>query len=80
MTRQFHFMIAEQVVTSDEMSEILEFCIKPRSRDELQKLFDERMTIAYVMKKYIYPMIEKGLLKMTIPDKPKSKKQRYVKA
>ncbi|MGN1087300.1 MAG: ATP-binding protein [Porcipelethomonas sp.] len=72
--------VTEQAVTSDEMSEILEFCSKPRSRDELEKLFDGRMTIAYVMKKYIHPMIEKGLLKMTIPDKPKSKNQKYVKA
>lgn len=72
--------ITEQIATSDEMSEILEFCSKPRSREDLQKLFDGRMTIAYVMKKYIHPMIEKDLLKMTIPDKPKSKKQRYVKA
>lgn len=71
--------VAEQIATSDEMSEILDFCSKPRSREDLQGLFDGHMTIAYVMKKYIHPMIEKGLLKMTIPDKPKSKHQKYMK-
>ena len=64
---------------SDEMNEILEFCTEPKSREQLQKLFEGRMTIAYVMKKYIHPMLEQGLLKMTIPDKPKSKNQKYVK-
>lgn len=35
------------------------------------------MTIAYVMSKYIRPMVNNGIIKMTIPDKPKSKNQRY---
>ncbi len=63
---------------SDE-KEILEFCTIPRSRNELEKLFDGRMTIAYVMTKYIHPMLKSGVLKLAIPDKPKSKNQMYVK-
>ena len=30
------------------------------------------------MKDYIKPLVEKGLLKMTIPDKPTSKNQKYI--
>ena len=62
----------------DEIGEILAFCTRPRSRAELETLFAERMTIAYVMTKYIHPMVESGMLQLTIPDKPKSKNQKYV--
>ncbi len=64
---------------SDIQSEILKFCSVPRSRSEIEALFKGRMTITYVMSKYIHPMIDDGLLKRTIPDKPKSKNQKYVR-
>lgn len=57
--------------------EILAFCKTPRSRSDIEQLFKDRMTIAYVMEKYIKPMTEQGLLGMTISDKPKSKYQKY---
>ena len=60
--------------------EILEFCKQPRSRAELEQLFAGKMTIAYVMSKYIHPLIASGAIRLTIPDKPKSKKQMYVAA
>ncbi|MBR5091374.1 MAG: putative DNA binding domain-containing protein [Ruminiclostridium sp.] len=59
---------------------ILDFCRTPRSRDELAALFDGKMTIAYVMSKYVHKLIADGNLKLTIPDKPKSKMQKYVSA
>jgi len=62
------------------IKEILSFCVQPRSRTELETLFAGRMTIAYVMTEYIHPLVEGGRLRMTIPDKPKSKKQKYVKS
>ena len=30
-------------------------------------------------KNYLHPAIEEGLVQMTIPDKPNSKNQRYIK-
>lgn len=56
---------------------ILDFCRTPRSRAELEQLFKGKMTIAYVMEKYIKPMTSEGLIGLTIPDKPKSKYQKY---
>lgn len=35
------------------------------------------MTIAYVMERYVKPMIASGRLIMTIPEKPKSKYQKF---
>ena len=57
--------------------EILIFCRTPRSRSELEELFKGRMTVAYVMERYVKPLTENGLLEMTIPGKPKSKFQKY---
>ena len=71
---------SEAIYTSGEEAKILDFCTQPRSRADIEKLFDGRMTIAYVMTKYVHPMIEDGRLRLTIPDKPKSKKQMYVRA
>ncbi|MCD8095022.1 MAG: putative DNA binding domain-containing protein [Ruminococcus sp.] len=63
---------------SEIENEILAFCSTPKSRSEIEAYFKGRMTIMYVMSRYIFPLTDKGLLKRTIPDKPKSKKQKYV--
>lgn len=60
-----------------EEKEILDFCKTPRSREELEERFKDRITIAYLMSKHIRPMVKRGKLAMTMPDKPKSKKQQY---
>lgn len=67
---------ANESIDSDQ-KEILRFCKTPRSRSEIEQLFSGRMTIAYVMDKNIKPMVNEGLLALTIPDKPKSKYQKY---
>ena len=68
-----------QTDASEDISQrVLEFCVRPRSRNELENYFKGELTIAYVMQKYITPFIENGLLNYTIPDKPKSKFQKYV--
>lgn len=69
--------VTTEVILDDIESEIIDFCKIPKSRSEIEKLFEGRMTIAYIMAKYIHPMTEKGILTLAIPDKPKSKKQKY---
>ncbi len=56
--------------------EILDFCIIPRSREELAGRFGFEAP-TYFIKTYIQPLIEDGKVKMTLPDKPKSKFQKY---
>lgn len=57
---------------------ILNYCRTPRSRDELTALTGKSRY--YTMAAIIQPLIQQGKLRMTIPDKPKSSKQRYVTA
>lgn len=55
---------------------ILEFCRQPRSRKEIADLLGIG-TIYYVTQNYINPLLENGKLKMTRPEAPKSKNQKY---
>lgn len=57
---------------------ILNFCKTPKSKKDICNFLNLK-TSFYVMDKYIKPLLNKNLLKMTIQDKPKSKKQKYVK-
>ena len=64
----------------DERKEkaILDFCSIPRSRAELIEFTGKSRT--YTMISLVAPLVSAGKLKMTLPDKPKSSKQRYIKA
>ncbi len=62
----------------DKTSLILEFCTEPKTRDEIQNylgLKDRK----YFSKNILGPLISQDLLQLTIPDKPKSPKQKYIK-
>lgn len=56
---------------------LLEYCRTPRSRKEIAD-FLGKSTVFYVMKHFIRPLLVTGKLKMTIPDKPSSRKQKFV--
>lgn len=67
----------EQVGTvTKEM--LLEFCRIPRSREEMQQ-FCGISGIKQFRNKYLRPLLESGELMMTVPDKPNSRNQRYVR-
>ena len=61
----------------EEWKQIIEFCKEPRSRKEIAEYTGK--TQNYIMQQWIKPMIEQKLLKMTNPDKPKSRYQKFVK-
>lgn len=67
---------------SDDLSQkIIDFCSQPRSKEFLAHEFGfDKNHPAYFINTYVKPLIEKGFLKYTIPDKPKSKKQKIVAA
>lgn len=56
--------------------DLIEFCKTPRTRQEIADYLKIK-TVAHVMNNYINPLIQEGKLKMEIPDKPRSSKQKY---
>lgn len=58
---------------------LLAYCSVPRSQAEML-LFLKLSDRKHFRKKYLTPLLENGKLKMTIPGKPRSPKQKYVKA
>lgn len=56
--------------------DLLAFCKTPRSRQEIADYLGIK-TVFYVMQHYVKPLLESGQLAMTIPEKPKSRNQRY---
>ena len=61
---------------ADRTAEILEYCGIPRSRGEIQE-FIGITSRSYFREKVLNPLIRGGLLKLTIPDKPRSPNQKY---
>ena len=60
-----------------QAEKVLKFCMEPRSRNEIQ-LFLDLKNRDYSHKKILNPLIKEGKLALTIPDIPKSPKQRYI--
>lgn len=63
---------------AEREAKLLEFCSIPRSREEMQAFLGladrEHFRSAILM-----PLLEQGLLAPTIPDKPNSPNQRYIR-
>ncbi len=69
-----------EVLTREQLMQmIVELCVTPHSRDELMQQCG-LVNKSNFVKSYIKPLIEEQKIKMTIPDKPSSKNQKYVKA
>ncbi len=76
---EFKVVFRNNAVRQDVSSEsILDFCRIPRSREELENFTGLNRTALYY--NIIKPFVGDGLLKMTMPDKPRSKWQRFVTA
>lgn len=69
-------LIADDLIGQVSIIEFLEYCKLPRTRAEMQ-VFCGLVARRSFNERYLKPLLEKGVLKMTIPDKPTSKNQRY---
>lgn len=57
--------------------QVLEFCSIPRKASEIQEFLGIRHRETF-QNNYLKPLLGEGLIEMTIPDKPRSSKQRYI--
>ena len=55
---------------------ILDFCKEPKSVPEIMDKFGFGSRTSF-RRKYLNVLLDDGRLKMTLPDKPKSKNQKY---
>lgn len=68
-----------QTETAEPEKNILAFCSTPRTRQEIADYLGIE-TVFYAMQRYVKPLLDNGELIMTVPEKPKSTKQKYVAA
>ena len=66
----------QATMQDDRTKKILYFCKEPRTREEIQKHIGIQNR-DYFRKEILNPLIIKKLLFLTIPDNPKSPKQKY---
>ena len=65
--------------STELMNEVIAFCEEPRSLTEIMAHLGLKHR-NNTKSRYIDPLIENGFLEMTIPDKPKSRSQKYKRA
>lgn len=60
----------------EKVSMLLSFCEVSRSREEMMEFLELRNR-DHFLKKYLRPLLDQNKIEMTIPEKPRSKHQRY---
>ena len=78
VTEQVSVQVTEQVgELMDRRAKTIVFCTQPRSLKEIMGFLGMKHRPTF-MKNVLNPLMEAGLLKRTIPDKPRSRFQKYV--
>ena len=72
-----HQVTHQDAELSTVSKQILAFCTTPKSKKELAA-FCGFKDLRHFTLTHINPLLESGQLEMTIPDKPKSKNQKYI--
>lgn len=62
---------------ADDEKGLIEFCRVPRTRPEIVAYL-QIPSAQYALRRYLEPLVESHAIRMTIPEKPRSPKQKYV--
>ena len=63
----------------NRLTALVDFCKIERTRGEMMAS-QSIASPSYFRRHYLKPLLESGRIRMTIPEKPKSKKQKYIRA
>ncbi len=64
------------VDSGNKETQLLAFCEKYRTRQEIADFLHIK-TVPHAIKNHIIPLVDKGLIELEFPEKPRSSKQRY---
>ena len=68
--------VGQEMAKDEQAGDLLTFCREPKTRQEIASFLGVK-TVFYAMQHYVQPLIAAGKLAMTIPEKPKSRNQKY---
>ena len=68
---------SDQVSDQDISAAILGYCARERSKKEVCDHFGYS-NLTYFTRKFLTPLLDAGSLRLTIPDKPNSRNQKYI--
>lgn len=74
---QIEEMQPQHPASAHSRASLLDYCKIPRSRKEIAAFLGIN-TVFYAMKHFVRPLLERGDLRMTLPEKPASRKQKFV--
>ena len=67
----------EKQLNSPKVKAMIEYCKEPKNIHELHEFFNQYKYPQGLKRSIVNPLIERGIIKMTMPDKPSSSYQRY---
>lgn len=65
----------DRVAAGTIEDKVIGFCVEPRTREEVADLLGVQS--AYAARRYLNPLVKDGRLQLTLPQTPRSPKQRY---
>jgi ATP-dependent DNA helicase RecG len=68
--------VAKKDDIDEAANDLIEFCRTPRTRREIAEHLG-LSSLSYAIQAHVMPLVEAGLIKLSIPDKPRSHKQTY---
>lgn len=63
-------------VSNNDSVNLIDFCKIPRTRNEIAKYLGLN-SVTYAIKKYVQPLIDTGIIKLSVPEVPSSPNQKY---